>query len=94
MMLRTAMDVVAMDERPWPAQLRVESQKDRAAALLRTAFWQGVWPRIKDERLTVTVWFLRPSLKVAALHPLFVRIFGEDPNVLGAFTATEGAFHG
>lgn len=89
MMLRTAMDVVPMDDRPWPSQLRVESQKDRAAALLRTMFWQGVWPRIKDERLTVTVWFLRPSLKVSALHPLFERIFGADPNATAEFTSTE-----
>lgn len=41
------------------------------------AFWLHVWPRIEDERLRLTVWFLRPSVRVQALRPLFVRIFGE-----------------
>lgn len=89
MMIRTALDVAAVDSRAWPSQLRVDSQKDRAAALLRTAFWQGIWPRIQDERLSITVWFLRPSVRVAALKPLFERIFGDDPNALVAATFTE-----
>lgn len=47
--------------------------------LAADTFWRHVWPRIKDERLRLTVWFLRPSVRVAALYPLFVRIFGEPP---------------
>ena len=46
-------------------------------SLVADVFWRRVWPQIEGERLRLTVWVLRPSVRVAALRPLFVRIFGE-----------------
>lgn len=49
-----------------------------ATPLVARAFWLWVWPSIKDERLKVSVWVFRPSVRVSALKPYFERIFGPE----------------
>lgn len=79
MLIRTVMDPAAGDTRAWPSSLQHPSQRDRASSILRDAFWTRIWPHIKDDTIQVKVWFLKPSLKVAALQPLFERVFGPAP---------------
>ena len=79
MVLRHLMNTAAGDARAWPSSLRHASQRDRASMMLADAFWTRIWPHIKDDTIQVKVWFLKPSLTVSALRPLFERVFGPAP---------------
>lgn len=80
MMLAEAADAAAFDlTTAHLFQQTTEQDRQAATRAIAGAFWAYVWPRIKDDRLKVSIWFLRPSVKVAALKPFFALIFGEAP---------------
>lgn len=80
MMLAEAADAAAFDlsNAHLFTQDNEALRQDTTRAIAR-AFWAYVWPRIKDDRLKVSVWIFNPSVKVAALKPFFALIFGEAP---------------
>lgn len=80
MMLAEAADAAAFDLATGHLfqQSTEQARQDTTRAIAR-AFWVYVWPRIKDDRLKVSVWFLRPSVKVVALKPFFELVFGQAP---------------
>lgn len=79
MLLTDAADWAAFDAAPSDTLLADGATRTRATAAIAQAFWAYVWPRIKDDRLKVSIWFLRPSVKVVALKPWFELVFGEGP---------------
>ncbi len=80
MMLRDAADAAAFDlTTSHLFTQETEALRQETTQAIARAFWTYVWPRIKDDRLKVSIWFLRPSVKVSALRPFFALIFGEAP---------------
>lgn len=79
MLLREAVDFAAMQSAPWDASFREEEHRAGVSRAIAAAFWTFVWPGIREERLKLSIWFIRPSVKVAALKPFFERVFGEAP---------------
>lgn len=79
MLLNDAADWAAFDASPGDRTLADGATRTATTAAIAKAFWAYVWPRIKDDRLKVRLWFLRPSVKVGALRPWFELIFGEAP---------------
>lgn len=80
MLLTDAAEWAAFDRQvPGHETLAQDDARRGLTDAIARAFWTYVWPGIKDDRLKVRLWFLRPSVKVAALQPFFEMIFGEAP---------------
>lgn len=80
MLLADAADWAAFDAAPSDRLLADGATRTAATAAIARAFWAYVWPTIKDDRLKVTIWFLRPSVRLAALKPWFELVFGPAPD--------------
>lgn len=80
MMLEDAAEWAAFDRTvPGHETLAQDDARRALTDAIARAFWVYVWPGIQDDRLKVSLWFLRPSVRVAALRPFFELIFGEAP---------------
>lgn len=79
MLLNEAAEWAAFSAAPTEQLLADGATRTRATAAIAAAFWAYVWPSIKDDRLKVTIWFLRPSVRVRAVQPWFEMVFGPAP---------------
>lgn len=79
MLLADAADWAAFDAAPSDRLLADGATRTAATAAIARAFWLYVWPRIRDDRLKVAIWFLRPSVRIRALQPWFAMVFGPAP---------------
>jgi len=77
--LSDAADWAAFDAAVEDRTLADATTRELVVAAIARAFWRFTWPRIRDERLQVRVWILRPSVRVAALQPWFELVFGPAP---------------
>lgn len=80
MMLREAAEAAFDFEASASPAIADAATREAVTTAIARSFWTYVWPRIKDDRLKVSVWFLRPSVRVSALQPLFALVFGEAPD--------------
>lgn len=80
MLLTEAAEWAAVDVAHGAELLLADSAtRSRLTGAIAAAFWTYVWPEIRDDRLKVSIWFLRPSVRIAALQPWFEMVFGPAP---------------